>query len=87
MSVVNVMEKIVEEHLDFILNEVDCCKCDDCRDDMMAIALNSLQPKYVSTLKGELFSRIDSKKYQNNIDIDVAVAKAIKIVSSSPHRK
>ena len=87
MSVVNVMERIVQERLELLLEDADCCKCEQCIDDMMAMALNSLKPKYVNTLKGELFSRIDAKKYQNTIDIDVSVAKAINAVSASPHRK
>ena len=52
----------------------------------MALALNALKPKYVNSHKGELFSRLDTTKYQNTIDIDVAVTKAITTVSSRPHR-
>jgi len=86
MAVINVMESVVRERLDILLRDVDCCKCDKCLDDMMAIALNALKPKYVNSHKGELFSRLDTTKYQNTIDIDVAVTKAINIVSSKPHR-
>lgn len=86
MAVVNVMESIVRERLEILLKESDCCKCEKCIDDMMAIALNTLKPKYVNSRKGELFSRLDTTKYQNTIDIDVAVTKAINIVSSKPHR-
>ncbi len=86
MSVVNVMESVVIERLDSLLADADCCKCERCKGDMLAMALNSLKPKYVNSHKGELFSRIDATKYQNTIDIDVAVAKAIEVVSSSPHR-
>ena len=85
MSVVNVMERVVEERLEKLLEEYDCCKCEKCIDDMMAMALNTLKPKYVNSVKGELFSRIDATKYQNTIDIDVAVTKAIETVSASPH--
>lgn len=87
MSVVNVMEMVVQERLELLLEENDCCKCEKCIDDMMAMALNTLKPKYVNSHKGELFSRIDVTKYQNTIDIDVAVTKAINAVSSSPHRE
>ncbi|MGN0674602.1 MAG: late competence development ComFB family protein [Oscillospiraceae bacterium] len=87
MSVVNVMESVVSERLDALLADTDCCKCERCKGDMLAMALNSLPPKYVNSHKGELFSRIDATKYQNTIDIDVAVAKAISVVSSSPHRE
>lgn len=86
MAVVNVMESVVRARLEFLLQDTDCCKCDKCMDDMMALALNALKPKYVNSHKGELFSRLDTTKYQNTIDIDVAVTKAITTVSSRPHR-
>ncbi len=49
MAVVNVMESVVRGRLEFLLQEVDCCKCDKCMDDMMALALNALKPKYVNS--------------------------------------
>lgn len=88
MSVVNIMEKIIEEKLDQQLENYDCCKCKDCRQDMLAFALNTIHPKYVNSTKGELFGRIDSSKMQKTVDIDIAIARAINVVSSSPkHRQ
>ena len=88
MAVVNIMEQIVSERLDTLLNDSDCCKCSECKQDMLAFALNLVKPKYVNSTKGELFGRIDSTKLQNSVDIDIAVAKAIAKVSSSPkHEK
>lgn len=87
VNVVNVMEEVVRERLEIFLRDVDCCKCDTCRGDMMAMALNTLKPKYVNSRKGELFSKLNATKIQNTVDIDVAVAKAISVVSASPHRK
>lgn len=88
MAVVNIMEKIISEKLDLQLKDCDCCKCNECRQDMLAYALNSVSPKYVNSAKGELFGRIDSSKMQNSVDIDIAIARAINVVSSSPkHRQ
>ncbi|MGN0586446.1 MAG: late competence development ComFB family protein [Oscillospiraceae bacterium] len=87
MAMVNLMEQIVWDKLDHMLEDCDCCKCDICRNDMAAYALNSLRPKYVNTQEGELFGRLDTTRYQNSIDIDVAVSKAIAIVSASPRHK
>ena len=88
MAVVNIMEQIVSERLDTLLNDLDCCKCSDCKLDMLAFAFNMVKPKYVNSTKGELFGRIDSTKLQNSVDIDIAVAKAIATVSASPkHEK
>ena len=85
MAVVNIMEAIVEERLEQLLEEAECCKCEDCKLDMMAYALNMLQPKYVNSRKGELFGRIESTKYQNSVDIEIAISKAIVTVGSAPN--
>ena len=88
MAVVNIMEKIISEKLDLQLQDCDCCKCSECRQDMLAYALNIIPPKYVNSAKGELFGRIDSSKKQNSVDIGIAVAKSISVVSASPeHHK
>lgn len=84
MAIVNIMEGIVEEKIEKLIEETDYCKCEDCRHDMMAFALNMLQPRYVNSRKGELFGRIDSTKYQNSVDIEIAVSKAIETVGKSP---
>lgn len=84
MALVNMMERFVDIKLEQILQNCNCCKCDSCKEDMMAIALNYLPPKYVSTNKGELFTRVDSLVQQNSVDIDIAIIKAIEIVSKRP---
>lgn len=46
-ELVNKMEEIVMENLDSILTRFTCCKCNRCRKDIIAITMNTLQPKYV----------------------------------------
>ena len=85
MSIVNVMEVFVEQKMEEILPTVECCSCDKCLDDIRAMALNKLPPKYVSTDKGKLFSKLNSlKEQQNGVDINVAVLSAVEFVSSHP---
>ncbi len=84
MALVNVMEGIVDEKLELMLKDEDCCKCDRCLEDMKAIALNQLPSKYVSTHNGELFSKLDALMRQSSIDINVSVTYAIKMVSEHP---
>ncbi len=81
---VNAKEQIVKARTELLLKDYDCCKCEKCVEDMMALALNSLAPAYVSTHKGELFKRIDSTILQNSTDIDIEVIKAIETVSAKP---
>ena len=87
MALINIMESIVKEKLDSMLPYIDCCKCEQCYYDIMAITLNYLKPKYVNTLKGELFVKVSSTMPQNNIDVDISIIKAIEIVKQHPHRK
>lgn len=87
MALVNMMEIIARQKLDDMLAKLDCCKCEKCYLDMLAFALNNLKPMYVNSKEGELFSKVKSMSYQNTVDIDVAVASAINIVSSSPRHE
>ena len=84
MAVSNVMEELVKQKLDEMLEDIDCCKCEKCYGDMLAIALNMCTPKYVSTQEGELIAKVDETKIQNLADISSAVCKAIKIVKDNP---
>lgn len=85
MALVNMMELVVKQRLDEILETTDCCKCETCYLDMLAIALNYCKPRYVNTLQGELMVKIDSTERQKSIDLDIAILKSIEIVKQHPH--
>ncbi len=85
MALINIMETIVRSKLDEILKTKDVCKCQTCYLDMVAMSLNSLKPKYVNTLKGELLVKINALERQNAIDIEVAILKAIDTVKKQPN--
>ena len=84
MALINIMEGFVEERIEDMLRNEDCCKCERCIEDMKAISLNRLPAKYVSTHNGELFSKLDSMIRQNAVDINIAVAEAIYLVAKRP---
>ena len=84
MALINVTEQIVEKRMQEILATIDCCKCEKCYLDMMAIALNYLKPQYVNTEKGQLIKLAENTSIQKAVDIDIACVKAIDIVSRSP---
>ena len=52
-SVVNTMEYCVLSKLDEVLERFSCCRCDRCRKDIIALALNKLPPKYMVLAEGE----------------------------------
>lgn len=87
MALVNIMETIVKQRLDEILEHTDCCKCNQCYMDTMAIALNYCKPKYVNTLKGELLVKISSSQLQDMIDLEISILKAIEIVKQHPNHE
>ncbi|NLW11127.1 MAG: late competence development ComFB family protein [Clostridiaceae bacterium] len=80
----NSNEDIVSELTDRYMAEVEMCRCDKCRLDVIAYALNQLPAAYVVTRKGELFASIDATFLQNRADAVSAVTKGVKLVSQSP---
>jgi len=87
MALFNIMEGFVEEALDALIKESGCCNCYKCREDIKCIALNSLPAKYVSTRKGELYSKLEQTALQYTIDVNLACMDAIKLVKNQPHHE
>lgn len=78
------MEDIVVQLIDRIIANIDMCKCDKCKTDILAIALNKLPPKYIVSEKGELFTKIQSLNEQFEIDIISVVTQAAMQVKQNP---
>ena len=87
LALINMMERFVDERLKDMLQKENCCKCERCIEDMKAIALNKLPSRYVSSLNGELYLKLDSTIRQNSTDIMVAISAAIECVSNHPSHK
>lgn len=84
MKIVNVTESLVEEKLDEIIDSLGCCKCEQCRADMISYALNRLAPKYVSTDIGKAYVKLDSLSYQAEVDLLTALYEAAEQVKKNP---
>ena len=80
----NYMEDCVGMLIDRVISEIDCCKCENCRYDVTAIALNSLPPKYVVTRRGEFYTKLDFLHQQFDVDIVSAITKAVELVKQNP---
>ena len=89
MKLYNLMEGEVISNIDVVFaNMKDICKCDICKMDIAAIALNHLKPKYVVTDEGYVYAKAGNMSYQFNSDIIAEITKAIDIVSKNPrHNK
>lgn len=80
----NYMEDIVNKKVDSVLNIMNICKCEKCRLDIMAIALNDLPPKYVVTDTGALYTKVRELEQQFEVDVETAIVKAAVFVSRNP---
>lgn len=87
MVLKNYMEEIVYNFLDDVLKDVNMCKCDICRLDIAAKALNDLPPQYVVTKKGEVYSKINNLKVQFEVDVISAITKAAVLVKRNPRHE
>ncbi|MCL2665002.1 MAG: late competence development ComFB family protein [Defluviitaleaceae bacterium] len=83
----NYMEDCVEGMLPQILDQLDICKCDRCKMDILAYVLNKLPPKYVVTRKGHLYTKINAIQTQFDVDIISAITQAAAIVSKQPRHE
>jgi len=70
--------------MDKVLDNMDVCKCEKCRLDIAAIALNNLPTKYVVTEKGELYSKVSTLMNQFEVDAISTITKAALIIKDNP---
>lgn len=81
----NYMEIMVEDILEEMLKNADLrCTCEICKDDIKAITLNNLQPIYVATQKGILYTRLKEFSVQFRADIVQEILSSIKKVNNNP---
>ncbi|WP_130807152.1 late competence development ComFB family protein [Senegalia massiliensis] len=89
MILYNFMEAEAKYHLKEVLNKYpNACKCEECKNDILAIALNNLPPKYISRSIGEVSSKLNSQlEGQFPADILRELTKAAEIVTRNPRHK
>lgn len=84
MILKNYMEEVVLNLIDDVIKDVDVCKCEKCKMDIMAISLNNLPTKYVVTEKGELYSKVNLLRLQVEVDVITEIIKAAMMVKQRP---
>lgn len=83
-NVVNVTEIIAMAKVAEVVSMMETCSCPKCVDDVLAIALNSLPTRYVTTDVGKQFIQLNSYRKQFETDVVSALIKACQIVKESP---
>lgn len=84
MELQNATEVVVWKYLDDVVKQSGGCTCDRCRMDTAAMALNSLDPQYVVTERGLVFTKIRDMEQQNHADVIGAIASACGKVMQNP---
>lgn len=86
MAVVNVMEEVVRNALQEHLQELHLrCTCAQCMDDIMAITLNQLHPRYIANLQNRAIVRAEQiADRQGLTNIVLEIAKAAQVVANHP---
>lgn len=80
----NITEDLVIAEVDTCIHELDMCTCPICRNDLIALALNNLPPRYVNTEKGSLFSKLDTLSFVSQAQVTTAIANAAEIIKKYP---
>ena len=88
MTVYNIMESFVLDKVDSVLaTKPDICVCEKCRDDILALALNRLKPRYVASRMGDLLTRTELLDSKLRTAIVVNIAEAAEIVLKNPRHE
>ena len=83
------MEILVFQMIEEVLgnSKEEICKCDDCRLDIAAMALNNLPPRYFASEKGEIFSKLSLSHLSAKTEVVTEVTKAIMHIASRPRHR
>ncbi|MGM0369977.1 MAG: late competence development ComFB family protein [Bacillota bacterium] len=83
----NLLKKRVEEEVAEVLGKSDqFCDCEQCQDDVSALALNHLKPRYAGSETGEVvLESTDISSTQTEMDIYRSILEAAKKVDKQPH--
>ncbi len=84
MILANTSEELVRMTVNEVISKMDMCSCDICKLNACAIALNKLEPHYVTTTRGKLLAKIITEKMNYHTEVLVEVTKALMAVKENP---
>ncbi len=83
-GLINVMEESVLNKIDQLWKNTNYCKCQQCRLDIAAFALNRLPARYVHSVEGVLIHKFDTSTAQTDAEITACVYNAMVRVGENP---
>ena len=81
----NVMQVLVEEKAPKYVQMFGLCSCERCMEDVKALTLNHLPPKYGVLERGDMVPRLTVYENKFSSDITAQLLQACKIVHETPH--
>ncbi|MCK4994967.1 MAG: late competence development ComFB family protein [Candidatus Omnitrophica bacterium] len=85
MNAHNIMEEIVQNHLDAILSSnPGICKCSKCIDAILSRVLSTLPAKYITTDSGAMYTLIDQVKVEQSSEILKELMKVLEDIKNHP---
>lgn len=85
MTIENIVEKVVWDNLDTVMDlKPGMCRCETCKSDIAAYALNKLKPHYVATVKGSAITRAQFMENQYYLDMIIVLTEAVEQISVHP---
>jgi len=82
VATVNAMEEYVLRHVDAVMKRFRLCKCDKCRRDVVAYALNNLAPVYVDATSESVINAMNDIPQSTVLNM---LVKAALYVRSNPN--
>ncbi len=84
----NIMEDLVIDALGKAMDSrKDVCRCQQCRIDIIAYALNRLHPKYVTTDVGSIYTVIEQTKSEYQLEVKRKIEEAIDAIDENPRHQ
>lgn len=87
LYLINLTEKLAREMVSQVMEKMNVCSCPICKNDVLALALNSLKQKYVTTDAGKQYLLLEVYKKQSETDVIAALTKACVRVKVSPRHE
>lgn len=87
LGYINVMQVLVEEKAPKYVKMFGLCDCKRCLEDVKALALNHLPPKYVVMAENEMIPKLTFYEGKYTSDITAQLLKACSKVAERPHHE
>lgn len=84
-SIINLNEEWVHDKVQMLWENKQGCKCEQCKIDVMTLALNNLKPHYVSTVKGDVFGKMDLRKQNSEVEVIKVIVSAMEKITENPN--